>query len=52
MHCVERMEEIGTQFNLKMFTYHNLFYALYTKPYMKLAGRISSVAVLVLWQVT
>ena len=39
-------------FNLTLFTHHHILYALYAKPSMKLAGRVSSVAVIFLWQVT
>ena len=52
MHCVEKMEEIGKKCNLTLFTYQQIIYALYAKPSMKLAGWVSSVAVLVLQQVT
>ena len=51
MHCVESMEEIGTQCNLTLFKYQQLLYAIYAKPSMKLTGWVSSFAVLFLWQV-
>ena len=52
MHRVKTMEEIGTKCNLELFTYHKLLYDIYANPSMKLAGRVSSVAVIILWQVT
>ena len=48
MHCVESMEEIGTQCNLKLFTYKKFLYALYAKPSTKLAGQVYSSTMLVL----
>ena len=52
MHCVESMEEIGTHYNLTLFTHQQILYVLYANPSNKLAGRVSSVAMIVLWQVT
>ena len=46
------MEEIGTHYNLTLFTHQQILYALYANPSNKLAGRVSSVAMIVLWQVT
>ena len=49
MNCVEKTEAIGTKCNLKIFTVQNMRYAIYSDPYMKLADRPYSVAVLVWW---
>ena len=51
MQFVESMEEMGKQCDLTIFTHQQFLYALYAKPSMKLAGRVYSFAVLVLWQV-
>ena len=44
-------EAIGTQYNLTLLTYQKILYAIYAKPSTKLVGQVSSVAVLVWWQV-
>ena len=46
------MEEIGTHYSLTLFTHQQILYVLYANPSNKLAGRVSSVAMIVLWQVT
>ena len=52
IHCVERVELIGTLCNLTLFTAQYLLYDIYAKPSTKFSGRVFLVAALIWSQVT